>query len=73
MAVIARCARFSLILHVCVVLRYMEMDIALYEKCSRENNEKIKKQEAEREAAQLKWQSIADTAKNNGIDVNSLL
>jgi len=51
----------------------MEMDIALYEKCSRENNEKAKKQEAERDAAQLKWQQLADTAKHNGIDVDSLL
>lgn len=49
------------------------MDIALYEKCSRENNEKIKKQEAEREAAQNKWQQIGETAKSNGIDVDSLL
>jgi hypothetical protein len=51
----------------------MEMDIALYEKCSRENNEKIKKQEAEREAAQVKWQQIIENAKNSGIDVDSLL
>ncbi len=53
--------------------RYMEMDLALYEKCSRENNEKIKKQEAEREAATQKWKSIMELASSNGIDVNSLL
>jgi hypothetical protein len=51
----------------------MEMDIALYEKCSRENNEKIKKQEAEREAANQKWKSILDSASASGIDVASLL
>lgn len=49
------------------------MDIALYEKCSRENNEKIKKQEAEREAALLKWQHMIESAKNSGIDTDSLL
>ncbi len=49
------------------------MDLALYEKCSRENNEKIKKQEAEREAANQKWKSITELAASNGIDVNSLL
>lgn len=48
------------------------MDIALYEKCSRENNEKIKKQEAEREAAAQKWKQIMDLATSHGIDVASL-
>lgn len=48
------------------------MDVALYEKCSRENNDKIKKQEAEREAAQAKWKSIVDSAAAHGIDVNAL-
>ncbi len=48
------------------------MDVALYEKCSRENNEKIKKQEVEREAAQAKWKLIIDNAAAHGIDVNGL-
>lgn len=52
--------------------RYMEMDIALYEKCSRENNEKIKKQEAEREASAQKWRTIMDLASAQGIDVAAL-
>jgi hypothetical protein len=50
----------------------MEMDIALYEKCSRENNEKIKKQEAEREAAAQKWKQIMDMASAQGNDVANL-
>ncbi len=50
----------------------MEMDIALYEKCSRENNEKIKKQEAEREASAQKWRTIMDLASAQGIDVAAL-
>ena len=48
------------------------MDIALYEKCSRENNEKIKKQEAEREASAQKWKAILETATAQGIDIASL-
>ena len=48
------------------------MDVSLYEKCQRENGEKIKKQEAEREASNNKWKSIIDSAAASGIDVNSL-
>jgi uncharacterized protein (UPF0335 family) len=50
----------------------MEMDVNLYEKCSRENNEKIKKQESERAEAQAKWKSIMDSAASNGIDVSGI-
>lgn len=48
------------------------MDLALYEKCSRENNDKVKKQDAEREASEKKWKSIIDAATASGIDVESL-
>lgn len=48
------------------------MDIALYEKCSRENNEKTRKLEMEREAAANKWKAIMDSAVASGVDVESL-
>ncbi len=52
--------------------RYMEMDIALYEKCSRDNNDKLRKQEAEKEAGANKWKAILDAAVASGIDINAL-
>ncbi len=52
--------------------RYMEMDIALYEKCSRDNNDKLRKAEAEKEAGANKWKAIMDAATASGIDVNNL-
>lgn len=55
-----------------ILKMYMEMDVHLYEKCSRENNEKLRKQEAEREAANMRWNMIRETAKASGIDVDSL-
>ena len=48
------------------------MDVALYEKCQRENTEKQKKQEAEREASNQKWKAILDNAAASGIDVDNL-
>jgi hypothetical protein len=50
----------------------MEMDIQLYDKCSRENNEKLRKAEADREAAQQKWAHIMDQATAAGIDISKL-
>lgn len=52
--------------------RYMEMDQALYDKCSREYAEKQKKLDQEREAAATKWKSILDQAVAAGIDVHNL-
>jgi len=49
------------------------MDLALYEKCSRENNEKVKKSEAERDASNQRWKSLIEQAASNGVDVNALL
>lgn len=48
------------------------MDIQLYEKCSRENNEKTRKLEADREASQQKWAMILDNATASGIDISKL-
>ena len=50
----------------------MEMDIALYEKCSRDNNEKLRKAEAEKEAGSNKWKAIMDSAVASGIDISAL-
>lgn len=50
----------------------MEMDIQLYEKCSRENNEKARKLEADREASQQKWGMILESATSSGIDISKL-
>jgi len=51
----------------------MEMDIALYDKCSRENNEKIKAREAEREHSSVKWNLLVSAAQAKGVDVKTLL
>lgn len=50
----------------------MEMDIQLYEKCSRENTEKARKLEADREASATKWTAILDSATSAGIDISKL-
>lgn len=54
------------------IRRYMEMDIQLYEKCSRENTEKTRKLEADREASQQKWALILENATSSGIDISKL-
>mmetsp|Transcript_9614 Transcript_9614/g.21599 ORF Transcript_9614/g.21599 Transcript_9614/m.21599 type:complete len:484 (+) Transcript_9614:269-1720(+) len=56
-----------------ILKMYMEMDIQLYEKCSRENNEKNRKQELDKDASQQKWNIIIEAAANSGIDVSKLL
>ncbi len=50
----------------------MEMDINLYDKCSRESNDKIRQQGADREAAANKWQMILNSALSNGIPIETL-
>ena len=50
----------------------MEMDSTLYEKCSRENNDKMRKAEAEKESSAAMWESILAQAVANGIDVANL-
>jgi len=56
-----------------ILKMYMEMDIQLYEKCQRENNDKLRKLEADKDAGQNKWKAIMDSATAVGIDVNKLL
>jgi serine/threonine-protein phosphatase 2A regulatory subunit B' len=56
-----------------VLKMYMEMDLALYDKCSRENNEKIRNKEQEREIATQKWNSIINSAISNGANIDVLL
>ena len=55
-----------------IIRRYMEMDIQLYEKCSRENNEKTRKLESDRETSQQKWNIIIESATASGIDISKL-
>lgn len=55
-----------------ILKMYMEMDLVLYEKCSRENAENLKKQEVERDDAQARWKQIIEQAVSNGVDVDSL-
>lgn len=56
-----------------VLKMYMEMDISLYDKCSRENNEKLRLMDAEREAANNKWQALINMAHSKGTNVDALL
>jgi len=56
-----------------ILKMYMEMDIQLYEKCQRENNDKLRKMDADKDAGQNKWKAILDSATAVGIDVNKLL
>jgi hypothetical protein len=44
------------------------MDNDLYEKCSRENVEKVKLKEGEREAASARWLCLMQEAKAKGFD-----
>jgi len=55
-----------------VLKMYMEMDASLYDKCARENNEKVRSRETERTVASNKWKAILDSAAASGIDTSSL-
>jgi hypothetical protein len=37
---------------------YMEMDLVLYEKCSRENTERMQQEEMDRKNADTRWDTI---------------
>ena len=52
--------------------RYMDMDNGLYDKCSREFNEKTKLGENEREEAGNKWKSLLKDAQSTGIDITMM-
>lgn len=54
-----------------VLKMYLEMDNGLYEKCSRENAEKVKSKELERETAASRWKKIIQDAKDKGFDENA--
>lgn len=45
----------------------METDGGLYEKCSRESQEKAKQKEADRETAENMWKSIIRDAQAKGL------
>jgi hypothetical protein len=51
----------------------MEMDITLYNRCSTENGEKTRLKEAEREASNIKWQQITNSATAQGYKLSELL
>jgi hypothetical protein len=48
---------------------YMEMDINLYDKCSRENTEKVRAKEVERETAAGVWASMIEKSKALGVQI----
>jgi hypothetical protein len=45
----------------------MEVDINLYDRCARENNEKERLKDSQRVASKTKWQAIADAASARGV------
>lgn len=55
-----------------VLKMYMEMDINLYDKCSRDSNDKVRLKDAERETAAAKWAAIMNSALAAGIPVEQL-
>lgn len=55
-----------------ILKMYMEMDLVLYEKCVRENQEKEKLHVEKQQEAEQRWRDIYNQAKNNGIDVEEL-
>ena len=52
-----------------VLKMYMEMDATLYDKCARENTDKIRSKETEREAAAVKWQQMISAAAAKGVSL----
>jgi hypothetical protein len=47
----------------------MELDISLYDRCARENNDKERVKESQRAASKSKWASITDAAAAKGVRV----
>ncbi len=54
-----------------MLLRYMEMDKNLYEKCSREWIEKSRTKELERSVAKDRWQKMEAAASANGVSLSA--
>lgn len=52
------------------LFRYMEMDINLYDKCSRDTSEKLRTKEVERNAATTKWATLEAAASARGVVVS---
>ena len=52
-------------------VRYSDADQALYDKCLRENSEKLKAHEADRERAKAQWEEITKAAAAKGITVSA--
>lgn len=52
-----------------VLRMYMDSDLSLYDKCSRENGDKQKQDELEREKASDKWTVLQAQAKEQGLTV----
>ncbi len=48
------------------------MDINLYDKCSKETNDKLRVKDSDRETANNKWQMVLNTALANGVPIESL-
>jgi hypothetical protein len=51
--------------------QYMEMDATLYDKCARENVDKIRIRDSEREASVAKWAVLIEAAAAKGVHVTS--
>lgn len=47
----------------------MELDISLYDRCARENNDKERLKDSQRAASKAKWQNIIDAAAAKGVKV----
>lgn len=52
-------------------MQYMEMDATLYDKCARENVDKIRIRDSEREASVAKWAVLIEAAAAKGVHVTS--
>lgn len=48
----------------------MELDISLYDRCARDNNEKERLKDSQRAASKSKWASIADAAAAKGVKLD---
>jgi hypothetical protein len=51
----------------------MEVDINLYDKCSRENTDKLKAKEAERELAITTWAALSAQALKAGVPAHLIV
>jgi hypothetical protein len=59
------------VITICLHVQYMEMDATLYDKCARENVDKIRIRDSEREASVAKWAVLIEAAAAKGVHVTS--